>query len=460
MRIYICLPASVLLGEPFRSTQEGIRSDMCDVLKKYYGNFAPSGIEFFKNASDGVAVYVMEQARHSKAEAEIRGRIEQVIKKSISTGSVDVRLNYHRLKPNFRPDALALSATKPAPVRGDAAKNKNEGGGNLEEFDYAKLSLNYQADEPHYSFEQLILPQSVSDKIMEAVATIQVEPTVFDEWGLRSIIPYATSAMSFYGPPGTGKTMAAEAVAKKLGKKIIRATYADIESKFHGEGPKMVKAIFRAAEREDAVLFLDESDSLLSKRLTNVTEGSAQAINSMRSQLLICLEQFRGIVIFATNLVVNYDKAFLSRLISIEFPVPDAEARRVIWQQHIRGSGIRIPLADDVDIAELAEKYSFCGREIKNAVKDACVTVAMREGNLVAQEDFIKSCEKTKIESERVLNAADHTQSRSPLTPQQNEALKDILGRNLINEEDLREKNYLTLQLDPKYAKEFSEEGF
>ena len=50
------------------------------------------------------------------------------------------------------------------------------------------------------------------------------------------------------------------------------------------------RVIFHAAERDDAVLFLDESDSLLSKRLTNVTDGSAQAINSIRSQLLICLE--------------------------------------------------------------------------------------------------------------------------------------------------------------------------
>lgn len=90
---------------------------------------------------------------------------------------------------------------------------------------------------------------------------------MFDEWGLRSIIPNASSAISFYGPPGTGKSMAAEAIAENLGKKILRATYADIESKFHGEGPKMVKAIFRAAERDDAILFLDESDSLLSKRL-------------------------------------------------------------------------------------------------------------------------------------------------------------------------------------------------
>ena len=205
--------------------------------------------------------------------------------------------------------------------------------------------------------------------------------------------------------------MAAEAVAHMLGKKIIRAAYADIESKYHGEGPKMVKAIFLAAEREDAVLFLDESDSLLSKRLTDVRSGSEQAINSMRSQLLMCLEQFRGIVIFATNLVVNYDRAFLSRLISIEFPVPDKTARKSIWDKHLRGEGMNIPLSDDVDTDELAEKYTFCGREIKNAVKDACVTAAMHEKDSVTQSDLLRACEKVKTESENLAKADDHTQT-------------------------------------------------
>ena len=56
-----------------------------------------------------------------------------------------------------------------------------------------------------------------------------------------------------------------------------------------GEGPKNVSAIFLAAEEQDAVLFIDEADSLLSKRLVNVSDPSGQAMNSMRSQLLICL---------------------------------------------------------------------------------------------------------------------------------------------------------------------------
>jgi len=319
-----------------------------------------------------------------------------------------------------------------------SSQNNNQQSGKSEEFDYDKLSENYHAEVPRYSFEQVILPEALKTQINEAVSTVLVEHKVFDEWGLRTIIPNASSALSFYGPPGTGKSMAAEAIAQKLGKKILRATYADIESKFHGEGPKMVKAIFRAAERDDAVLFLDESDSLLSKRLTNVTDGSAQAINSMRSQLLICLEQFRGIVIFATNLVVNYDKAFLSRLINIEFTKPDADARYAIWYQHLKGKGLRIPLSDDVNIRELAEKYEFCGREIKNSVKDACVITAIAGNNYVSQNELLKAAEKTKIEYEKVMKAEDHTVAKKQLTDEQKNILKESMQKKIDESKNIK----------------------
>ena len=431
MRIYICAPQdfSLLNESPVR---EKLRSDLHEALKKYYGSFSASDIEFFWNNNidneNNINVYIMEKSLRKNLESEIKQVIAEIIKKPLN-----VRLNYSACDPDFRPKNAVPTIAQKSETKTEAQKeNQGKSGSKSSEFDYEKLSENYHAEEPHYSFEQVILPKETHDKILEAVATIQVEEKVFDEWGLRTIIPFASSAMSFYGPPGTGKSMAAEAVASMVGKKIIRATYADIESKYHGEGPKMVKAIFKAAERDKAVLFLDESDSLLSKRLTNVTEGSAQAINSMRSQLLISLERFKGIVIFATNLIVNYDKAFLSRLISIEFPMPDAEARKVIWQKHIRGEGINIPLSDDVNTDNLAIKYNnFCGREIKNAVKDACVMAAMQGRDTVTQSDLVKSCEKIKTELKSVANAADYTQNRNGdkkiLSPELNNTLKSIL---------------------------------
>lgn len=292
------------------------------------------------------------------------------------------------------------------------ANTANNGGDEPSELDFESRSKAYVPVEPAYSFDRVILPADVLEKIESAINILKYEKKVFEEWGLYEIQPNPSSSLSFFGPSGTGKTMAAEAIAQKLGKKILKVSYADVESKFHGEGPKMVKAIFLAAEREDAVLFFDEADSLLSKRLTNVSQGSEQAINSMRSQLLICLEEFRGIVIFATNLVVNYDNAFLTRLISVEFKNPDEETRKKIWDVHVKPSAnskINIPLGKDVSTEKLAQKYDFTGREIRNAVISACVTAAMYDREIVMQSDFIKACDKILEEKTSVVNASDHT---------------------------------------------------
>lgn len=289
------------------------------------------------------------------------------------------------------------------------------------EFDYEQKSKQYIPVDPLYSFERVILPKDVTKKIEEAIGILQCENKVFNEWGLYEIQPHPSTSLSFFGPPGTGKTMAAEAVAYKLNKKILKVSYADVESKYHGEGPKMVKAIFLAAKNADAVLFFDEADSLLSKRLTSVSQGSEQAINSMRSQLLICLEEFKGIVIFATNLVVNYDQAFLTRLISVEFKNPDVDTRKEIWDVHIKAPNdgkqhqLNIPLSGDVNTMELASKYDFVGREIRNSVVSACVSVVLDGRKVVTQSDFINSCNKIVEEKKALADAKDHTKAEDVL---------------------------------------------
>lgn len=242
----------------------------------------------------------------------------------------------------------------------------------------------YVARPARRGLDAVILPQSLVDSLLDAVAIIRLKKKIFDDWGLSAIEPSPSSALNFSGDPGTGKTLAAEAMAHELRLPLLAASYADIESKFHGEGPKNVQALFFAAERAGALLFIDEADSLLSRRLTNVTQGSEQAINSMRSQLLICLEQFKGIVVFATNLVENYDRAFNSRVRHFHFPRPNEETRTRIWRAHLPPT---LPLHHDVDVVALAA-FDATGRDIKNAVLYAAGAAARAE-RIPAQADFV-----------------------------------------------------------------------
>ena len=357
-----------------------------------------------------------------KSLSELEARVLAILQKD-QNSVLDFKVRI-KVEKNHTPIKMVNESMERGEVSMD---NTNESNGDSE-LDYAKRAEAYVAVTPSYSFNRVILPVSVIEKIEEALYILQYEKKVFDEWGLYEIQPRPSSSLSFFGPSGTGKTMAAEAVAQKLGKKILKVSYADVESKYHGEGPKMVKAIFMAAEKQDAVLFFDEADSLLSKRLTNVSQGSEQAINSMRSQLLICLEEFHGIVIFATNLVINYDQAFLTRLISVEFITPDVQTRKNIWDVHLKPvedgqkHKLNIPLDSDVDSMMLAESYDFVGREIRNAVISACIKAAMDGKNIVSQNDFIIACEKIVSEKASLSSAKDHT-----LPVQNNDVLKNLV---------------------------------
>lgn len=107
----------------------------------------------------------------------------------------------------------------------------------------------------------------------------------------------------------------------------------------------------------------------------------------------------------------------MTRLISIEFKNPDEETRKKIWDIHIKAPNdgkvhkLNIPLADDVNTSDLASKYSFAGREIRNAVISACVAAAMNGNEVVCQQDFITACENIAKEKESISNASDHTLS-------------------------------------------------
>lgn len=298
--------------------------------------------------------------------------------------------------------------------------NNDEGKKSDKDLSPEERAKRYKAGEPLFIFEQLVVNQQVEDDLLLALDLIEKEKKIFDEWGLRKIEPFPRTALNFHGKPGTGKTLAAHALASKINRSILVASYAQIESMYHGEGPKNVEAIFLAAERDNALLFIDEADSLLSKRLTNVTQGSEQAINSMRSQLLICLERFKGIVIFSTNLVTNYDKAFETRVRNVNFPMPDEVSRQKIWKNHFPPE---LPLANDVSIEELAKIDDVCGRDIKNAVLDAAMRVSRQNKVSIELQDLVHSIERVK--------AARIKETSRELTPEEKQRVQEKIKEHL-----------------------------
>lgn len=259
---------------------------------------------------------------------------------------------------------------------------------------------------PKYSFEQIILPEEVRAELMSAMKVLECKDLIYSQWGFGEIEPAPKSIINMYGEPGTGKTMCAHAIAKHLGKQLLALNYAEIESKYVGEAPKNLMAAFDAAKEKDCVLFFDEADSFLGKRIQNVTSGSEQALNSLRSQMLILLEEFSGVVLFATNLVTNFDKAFESRILKhIRFELPNQEARAAIIKKHIpKNLPLLSPFTEEQYMEASLILEGFSGREIKGAILDMLLAKAdiNATGIVFTYEDLCTSFTKKKEEKERL----------------------------------------------------------
>jgi AAA+ superfamily predicted ATPase len=189
---------------------------------------------------------------------------------------------------------------------------------------------------------------------------------------------------------------------------------------------------FEFAQKKDAVLFFDEADTLLGARLSNVTQGIDNEVNSLRSTLLIELERFEGIVIFATNFERNYDKAFVSRITQhVCFELPDADGRRHIWDKFLVSG---IPLEDEREslLSKLSDNSGgFSGRDIRTCMRLALPKAIHRCGNdeiKVSWMDF-----DSAIQDVRTQNYSVGTEIGSSRQEENRAALK-MLGAKISNE--------------------------
>lgn len=229
-------------------------------------------------------------------------------------------------------------------------------------------------EEPKWSLDDIILPQAVREKILDVANYSENTHRVFELWGFKHTHKFSRRiGINLYGAPGTGKTMAAHAIAKQLGKKILIVNYADIESKYVGETPKNIRKAFEAAKNSDSILFFDEADAILSKRVTNMTQAVDVSVNQTRSVMLMLMNEYQDFIIFATNFIENFDPAFMRRIsMHVEFTLPDEDCRRKLWRMYTPEE-----LPHNLDFDELAKKFDgISGSDISNAMLNAAFKAA------------------------------------------------------------------------------------
>jgi len=236
------------------------------------------------------------------------------------------------------------------------------------------------------------LDQQIQE-IKESVELPLTHPELYEEMGIRP-----PKGVILYGVPGTGKTLLAKAVANQTSATFLRIVGSELIQKYLGDGPKLVRELFRVAEEHaPSIIFIDEIDAIGTKRYDS-TSGGEREIQRTMLELLNQLDGFdtRGDVkvIMATNKIETLDPALIrpGRIDrKIEFPLPDIKTKRHIFRLHTS----RMSLADDVDLEEfVAAKDDMSGADIKAVCTEAGL-LALRERRMrVTKKDFTSAREK------------------------------------------------------------------
>ncbi|KAI5170024.1 26S proteasome regulatory subunit T3 [Pancytospora epiphaga] len=201
-----------------------------------------------------------------------------------------------------------------------------------------------------------------------------------------------------YGPPGTGKTMLVKAVANATNSTFIRINGSEFIQKYLGEGPRMVRDVFRLArEKAPSIVFIDEVDSIATKRF----DASTSADREVQRVLIELLNQMDGFdqnsnvkVIMATNRADTIDPALLrpGRLDrKIEFPLPDRRQKRLVYA----AITAKMNLDPEVDLEHLVSRSDRLSCADINSVCQEAGMLAVRASRyVIVQKDFDEAYSK------------------------------------------------------------------
>ncbi len=302
--------------------------------------------------------------------------------------------------------------------------NKIDNSKNLDDKENKK-QITFEVDNPRFCLDDIIVSDETKSDILSLISFKENSSHVFGVMGFS--LTHRNSnrfVVNFYGPPGTGKTITAHAVANTFDKKILIVDYSQIESKYVGDTPKNLRKLFEFASDVNCLIFFDEADAILSRRVTNMQSATDTSVNQTRSVLLNILNDYEGDVIFSSNFISNYDPAFMRRISKhIEFKLPDASSRYKLFNKYIpQGLKSIINIEHLVSISD-----GISASDIETATLLSGFYAASNGKTKITTEDINKqilSIIKSKIENSK-------TNYEIKTMPVSEEQAKRQLGENI-----------------------------
>ncbi len=232
-------------------------------------------------------------------------------------------------------------------------------------------------EKPNVRWEDIGALEQAKQELKEAVEWPLKYGKVFEHMSAKP-----PKGILLYGPPGTGKTMLAKAVATESEANFIAVKGPEFLNKWVGESEKAVRETFRKARQASpCVIFMDEIDSIAPERGkgNGGDDGVTERVISQMLTEMDGLESLNNVVVIAaTNRPDIMDPALLrpGRFDkSIFIGPPDEESRKAIFGIHTKNR----PMADEVDIGDLAKRTDGCtGADIAAICNEAVMNAVRR----------------------------------------------------------------------------------
>lgn len=228
----------------------------------------------------------------------------------------------------------------------------------------------------------------VKTELSELVDYVR-NPSKYSAMGAR-----APKGVILYGPPGTGKTLIAKAVAGEANCAFYAIAGSSFDDMLVGVGAKRVRDLFQKARKTSpSIIFIDEIDSVASKRGKNdIIGGGSGVADQTINQLLAEMDGFTTdsgvIVIAATNRIDVLDEAILrpgrfDR--QIQVTLPDIKGREAILKIHSKNKNI----SSSVNLTEVARRTpGFSGAQLENVLNEATLLAVRENKKVVSMKDI------------------------------------------------------------------------